>query len=114
MPRFRNSTRRFQGTITIQIPNGQIPGLYHRRIGDIVVIALSDGYLDGNLEVLQNIANDAGQPLLDANFRPGRGTSVNSAALSSPEAAQWWVSRAARSGVCLPSPKDEPPPIHRR
>ena len=30
----------------IQIPTGQIPGFYHRRIGDIVVTALSDGYLD--------------------------------------------------------------------
>ena len=61
----------------IQTPIGQIPGVYHRRIGDIVVTALSDGYLDGNLEVLQNITKDAGQTLLDANFRPGRRTSVN-------------------------------------
>jgi hypothetical protein len=30
----------------IQVPTHQIPGVYHRRIGDIVVTALSDGYLD--------------------------------------------------------------------
>jgi len=61
----------------IKVPSGQIPGVYHRRIGDIVVTALSDGYLDGTLEVLQNITKDAGQSLLDAQFRPGRRTSVN-------------------------------------
>ena len=43
----------------IQIPTTQIPGFYHRRIGDIVVTALSDGYLDGTLEVLQNITNES-------------------------------------------------------
>ncbi len=61
----------------IQPPVGQIPGYYHRRIGDIVVTALSDGYLDGTLEVLQNITGDQAQGLLDAQFRPGRRTSVN-------------------------------------
>jgi glyoxylase-like metal-dependent hydrolase (beta-lactamase superfamily II) len=58
-------------------PVGQIPGFYHRRIGDIVVTALSDGYLDGTLEVLQNITGNDAQGLLDAQFRPGRRTSVN-------------------------------------
>jgi hypothetical protein len=31
-------------------PAAQIPGVYHRRIGDIVVTTISDGYLDGTLE----------------------------------------------------------------
>ncbi len=61
----------------IKRPTGQIPGFYHRRIGDIVVTALSDGYLDGTLEVLRNITRDDAQGLLDAQFRPGRRTSVN-------------------------------------
>jgi glyoxylase-like metal-dependent hydrolase (beta-lactamase superfamily II) len=61
----------------IEIPTAQIPGFYHRRIGDIVVTALSDGYLDGTLEVLQNITRDDAQHILDAQFRPGRRTSVN-------------------------------------
>jgi glyoxylase-like metal-dependent hydrolase (beta-lactamase superfamily II) len=61
----------------IQVPTQQIPGVYHRRIGDIVVTALSDGYLDGTVEVMQNIAPaDATRMLSDA-FRPGRRTSVN-------------------------------------
>lgn len=42
----------------IQVPTQQIAGVYHRRIGDIVVTALSDGYLDGTVEVMQNIAPD--------------------------------------------------------
>jgi glyoxylase-like metal-dependent hydrolase (beta-lactamase superfamily II) len=61
----------------IQIPTAQIPGFYHRRIGDIVVTALSDGYLDGTMEVLQSITRDDAQNMLDAQFRPGRRTSVN-------------------------------------
>jgi len=61
----------------VQVPNTQIPGVYHRRIGDIIVTSLSDGYLDGTVEVMQNIApTDATQMLTD-RFRPGRRTSVN-------------------------------------
>ena len=30
--------------IMIQAPTHQIPGVYHRRIGDIIVTALLDGY----------------------------------------------------------------------
>ena len=33
------------------LPTSQIPGVYHRKIGDIVVTAVSDGFLDGNLNV---------------------------------------------------------------
>lgn len=61
----------------VQVPSQQIAGVYHRRIGDIVVTALSDGYLDGTLEVLQNIAPDDAARMLSDAFRPGRRTSVN-------------------------------------
>ena len=40
-------------------PAQQISGVYHRKIGDIVVTALSDGYVDANLDLLKNV--DAGQ-----------------------------------------------------
>ena len=62
-----------------QPPKQQIPGVYHRRIGDITVTALSDGYLDGTLEVLRNISEDEGHRILADSFRPvpGRRTSVN-------------------------------------
>ncbi len=58
-------------------PAQQIPGVYHRKIGDIVVTAISDGYLDGNLEVMRNIDVDKAQQILRDAFRPARRTSVN-------------------------------------
>ena len=67
----------------IPLPTRQIPGVYHRRIGDIVVTALSDGYLDGTLDVLRNITPDEAMRMLTDNFRPGRRTSVNCYAIYS-------------------------------
>jgi glyoxylase-like metal-dependent hydrolase (beta-lactamase superfamily II) len=61
----------------VQVPNTQIPGVYHRRIGDIVVTALSDGYLDGTVEVMQNITPADATQILTDKMRPGRRTSVN-------------------------------------
>ncbi len=58
-------------------PTTQIPGFYHRKIGDIVVTAISDGYLDGDVSVLRNIAEDDAMAMLKANFRSGRRTFVN-------------------------------------
>src|SRR5947209_6340987 len=61
----------------VSVPAAQIPGVYHRRIGDIVVTALSDGYLDGTVDVMQYIAPDEATQMLADRFRPGRRTSVN-------------------------------------
>jgi glyoxylase-like metal-dependent hydrolase (beta-lactamase superfamily II) len=61
----------------VSVPSVQIPGVYHRRIGDIVVTALSDGYLDGTVDVLQNITPVQSTQMLTEAFRPGRRTSVN-------------------------------------
>jgi glyoxylase-like metal-dependent hydrolase (beta-lactamase superfamily II) len=61
----------------VQVPGAQIPGVYHRKIGDIVVTALSDGYLDGTMEVMQNVTPADATQLLTGAFRPGRRTSVN-------------------------------------
>jgi len=55
----------------------QIAGVYRRKIGDIVVTALSDGYNDGNLDLLKNVdVNEARSILVDA-FRPVRRISIN-------------------------------------
>ena len=51
------------------VPTTQIPGVYHRRIGDIVVTALSDGYLDGAVEVMQNITPADATQMLTDKFR---------------------------------------------
>jgi glyoxylase-like metal-dependent hydrolase (beta-lactamase superfamily II) len=61
----------------IKVPERQIPGLYHRRVGDITVTAVSDGFLDGNLDVLRNIDKEEARQILAANFRPARRTAVN-------------------------------------
>ena len=60
------------------LPDQQIPGVIHRRVGDIVVTAVSDGYLDGSLNVLRNIAEADAAAMITAAFRPvPRRTSVN-------------------------------------
>ncbi len=46
------------------------PGVYRRRIGEIEVIALSDGFLDVPFDVIRDIdSRDAGR-ILTAEFRP--------------------------------------------
>jgi glyoxylase-like metal-dependent hydrolase (beta-lactamase superfamily II) len=61
----------------VKAPQQQIPGVYHRRVGDIAVTAISDGFLDGTLEVLRNIDHDEARRILTDNFRPARRTAVN-------------------------------------
>ncbi|MEZ5853107.1 MAG: MBL fold metallo-hydrolase [Hyphomicrobiaceae bacterium] len=61
----------------IKPPETQIPGVYHRRVGDIVVSGISDGFLDGNLEVLKNIDQEEARQILASHFRPARRTAVN-------------------------------------
>ena len=61
----------------IQPPKQQIAGVYHRRVGDIVVTALSDGHLDGSIDVLKNITPEEARRILGDNFRPARRTQVN-------------------------------------
>src|ERR1700712_419046 len=58
-------------------PVQQIPGVYHRKIGDVVVTAISDGYLDSTLDVMRNVDRDKAKQILTDAFRPARRTSVN-------------------------------------
>src|SRR3954469_3574119 len=58
-------------------PAQQIPGVYHRKIGDIMVTAISDGYLDSTLDVMLNVDRDRARQILTDAFRPARRTSVN-------------------------------------
>ena len=58
-------------------PAQQIPGVYHRKIGDIVVTSISDGYLDSTLEVMRNVDLEKAAQILRDAFRPARRTSVN-------------------------------------
>ena len=35
------------------IPEKQVPAVHHRRIGDMTVTTVSDGYLDGSMAVIR-------------------------------------------------------------
>jgi hypothetical protein len=51
-------------------PTGQVVGLYHRRIGDITVTAVSDGYLDTPLRALRSVSEEEATERLRAQFQP--------------------------------------------
>ncbi|MCZ7659751.1 MAG: MBL fold metallo-hydrolase [Xanthobacteraceae bacterium] len=53
-----------------EIDQDQVPGIYHHRIGDILVTALSDGYLDVPLDAIRNFPVDQARDVLTANCRP--------------------------------------------
>ena len=52
------------------LPTAQMPGVYHRRIGDVLVTAVSDGCLDAPFEVLRNLPPEAADAALRGAFRP--------------------------------------------
>ena len=58
-------------------PKQQIAPVYHRRIGDIVVTALSDGTLTRGMEMMNGVPATLGQAFFDDAFRPGVVISVN-------------------------------------
>ena len=51
-------------------PVQQVPGVYRRRIGDIVVTALSDGYLDADVGVFRSITRPDIDQILTEGVRP--------------------------------------------
>lgn len=61
----------------IPLPDGQVAGVYHRRIGDIVVTAVSDGYMRPDKEMTRNLAPDDLAASLSAAFRDELLFSVN-------------------------------------
>jgi glyoxylase-like metal-dependent hydrolase (beta-lactamase superfamily II) len=59
-------------------PVQQVPAIHHRRVGDITVTSVSDGFLDGSMAVIQNIATDDAVRILREAHRPvPRRTAVN-------------------------------------
>jgi glyoxylase-like metal-dependent hydrolase (beta-lactamase superfamily II) len=51
-------------------PAEQVAGIYHRRIGDVTVTALADGYLDAPFEVLRDVDPSEADRILTEAFRP--------------------------------------------
>src|SRR5437660_6333650 len=52
------------------VPTAQVPGIYRRRIGDIVVTAISDGYLDASYDFTRNITPADAEAILKEAYRP--------------------------------------------
>jgi glyoxylase-like metal-dependent hydrolase (beta-lactamase superfamily II) len=52
------------------VPTTQIPGVYRRRFGDIVVTSISDGYLDAVYEFMRNITPQDAESILKEAYRP--------------------------------------------
>ena len=55
----------------------QIPAIYHRKIGDIIVTAISDGTLERTHEMMNNVPEDEAKKRLATAFRSGFVISVN-------------------------------------
>lgn len=55
----------------------QIPPIYRRRIGDILVTAISDGVLERSHEMMRGVSAEEGKRRLDDAFRPAFILSVN-------------------------------------
>jgi glyoxylase-like metal-dependent hydrolase (beta-lactamase superfamily II) len=53
-------------------PTSQVAGIYRRQIGDIVVTAINDGYIEADPAVLLNISPEEAQRLLAASLKPWR------------------------------------------
>lgn len=66
----------------VQVPGVQVPGVYHRRLGDILVTGLSDGYVDMGYGIFRNIPEEETKAILAREHRtsPPR-ISVNAFAL---------------------------------
>ena len=64
----------------------QVPGFYRKRLGDVLVTALCDGYLDADIGVLQDISREE----IDGRCDPGP---LNSAQrhLEVGSDKKWWV-----------------------
>lgn len=58
-------------------PEAQIPTVYHRRIGDSVVTALSDGVLDRDHQMMRNVPADVASECLAHAFRDRFVLSIN-------------------------------------
>ena len=60
------------------LPTRQVPGVYHRRLGPLLVTALSDGYVDPPVDAPRRVTPEQAAALMVAGTgRPGMRISVN-------------------------------------
>ncbi|WP_426954791.1 MBL fold metallo-hydrolase [Muricoccus radiodurans] len=55
----------------------QVPGVYHRRVGDLLVTALYDGFQDVAMATVLGMPQAESTAMLRDSFRPARRTTVN-------------------------------------
>lgn len=68
------------------LPTGQVPGIYHRRLGELVVTTLNDGYIDPPTEAVQVVTQDeVARMMVAGTGHPKPRIGVNMFALRSPE-----------------------------
>ncbi len=68
------------------LPSTQVPGVHHRRLGDLIITTVSDGYLEAPLDIAQGVSpSEAGQMIVTGLGRPGLRMSVNVFAIRSQE-----------------------------
>ena len=51
------------------LPTTQVAGVYHRRLGDVLVTGLSDGYVDMGYEIFRNIPADQTKAILQRDLK---------------------------------------------
>lgn len=61
----------------IEQPKNQIPAVYHRRIGDVTVTALSDGVLERGHDMMRGVPEQEAKAHLAAAFRSAFLLSIN-------------------------------------
>lgn len=54
----------------IPAPAAQVPAIYRRKFGDIVVTAISDGFVDASYEMMREIPAAEAEAILRGAFRP--------------------------------------------
>jgi glyoxylase-like metal-dependent hydrolase (beta-lactamase superfamily II) len=50
-------------------PTRQVPGVFHRRLGDLTVTVLNDGWFDASFDIVTNIGKEKAAELETAAFR---------------------------------------------
>jgi hypothetical protein len=86
----------------IKAPQQQIPGVYHRRVGDVVVTAISDGFVDGTVESMRNISADDARDAMSGNIcRCGTYVRIREDVLNTYRV--WLRYELFRGRICFPS-----------
>jgi glyoxylase-like metal-dependent hydrolase (beta-lactamase superfamily II) len=68
------------------VPTHQVPAVYHRRLGEIVISAVSDGYVDPPMDAVQVASQDeVTRMMMESLGKPTPRISVNMFAIRSPD-----------------------------